>query len=316
MSRWLDSLGKWQKGFGPFCRFHQLARKGNGMNKTTAMGIAASAALAATLGLSACGGQPANSSSSAASSSSASASSSASTSSSSADATEDDNKIVDWDGALTDGTTVSYIESKDLKNAALSVTPAGSSEMKTWMGASTVVEEDGQVKQTITDDSTKESIVITWASLTKEGAVEIEIEGYGKGAVVPLTMADYKKIGKLQEALDKAKNAVDWEGSLADGTLVSYMENEDATQAALSITPAGTSQTKTWMGAASSTPENGKVTITDDATKETITFTVVNFTEDAVFEIDIEDYGKASLVPVTADDYQKIAELQSTLNKK
>ncbi len=164
--------------------------------------LAVSASLVATLGLCACGGQSANNANNA-----APANTEATTETTTTEATTDaasststdsqDNPIISWEGALEDGTLVSYMESDDGKNAAIAITPAGSSEAKRWMGAET---DTGDNKVTITDDTTKESITLTLTKASADGTAEIEVEGYGKATIVPFTVNDYVVLESLKSA--------------------------------------------------------------------------------------------------------------------
>lgn len=278
--------------------------------------LAVSASLVATLGLCACGGQSANNANNA-----APANTEATTETTTTEATTDaasststdsqDNPIISWEGALEDGTLVSYMESDDGKNAAIAITPAGASEAKTWSGAETAPEDD---KVTIVDDKTKETISFTLTSVTEDGAVTIDIEGYGKGVIVPFTKKDFEDMNAFQAAVEEGDAIVDWNGAFEDGTLVSFIESEDGTQAALSITPAGSSEAKRWMGAETDTGDN-KVTITDDTTKESITLTLTKASADGTAEIEVEGYGKATIVPFTVNDYVVLESLKSAFTE-
>lgn len=267
--------------------------------------LAASASLVATLGLAACGGQNASSSSAAASSSSEATSTTASSSASTSAA---DKKIVSWEGMLTDGNLVSYMNSEDGKQATLTITNTKTNDVKSWTGASTI---NGD-KITITDDKSKEAVTFTLTTLVENGVMAIDIEGQGAGAVVAFTAADYKMMEDFQKTLDDASKVSSWEGALADGSLVSCMNSEDGKQAALSITNLNTGETKTWMGA--TTIEGDKITITDTESKNTITINVSSVKEeDGTAEIEIEGYGKGTVVAFTAGEYQLLGEAEKAL---
>lgn len=306
------------------------------MAKSKIMAVAAAAALAAMLALSACGGQATSSSaasssatSGSASASSASSSATASSSASSAAASSSSatsgstslasqlKKIVAWTGALENGSLVSYTGNKDGTQAALSIASAGSNDTKTWKGATTFTEENGTIKQSITDDATNEAINFTWTGMTKDLTLMIDIEGYGKGALVGITISDYRKLLEAEKYLEENVAVVGYEGALEDGSIVAYAINGDGTKAAIAITPAGTNEMKKWKGATTSTEENGNVkqTITDDTSKETITFTWTGITKDFTMPIEIEGYGKGALVAMSAADFQKLEELQNSMSK-
>ena len=293
------------------------------MVKTKAVAIIASAALVATLGLSACGGQtPSGSTSSSSSSSSTtnsntasantntSANSNTSNKSTSSSSSKASNEIVSWEGITEDGTLVSYMSSDDGTLGAISLSQMDSNVTKSWMG-DMVLDSSGKV--TITDETTKDTISFTVTDITKDGAAEITLEDHGKGILAALTEKDYKKLEEFQQTL-AGMEVLAWGGALDDGTLVSYMTSDDEKHAALAITPSNSSKKEeTWMGSATMDAD-GKVTITDDTTKDTISFTINKVTVnkktlDTAVEITLDGYGKTKLVAFTANDYNKFAKL-------
>ncbi|MBQ9043482.1 MAG: hypothetical protein IJ111_11810 [Eggerthellaceae bacterium] len=284
------------------------------MVKTKFIAIAASAALVAMLGLSACGGQAASSSASTASSSaeasssaaSSAASSSAASSAASSSAASAEDLIVSWQGALVDGTLVDYISSDDGANGGLVLEKQGT-EPKRWLGAMTTT-NDGKV--TITDDTSKEAISFTLSDITEDGAVLIEVEGYGKGAIVPMTAADWARVAEAEEIAKSLETEINWVGILDSGSLFVYMDNDDSTVASLAIAPlkdAG-NVVKTWSGNVTKA-DDGKVTITDEDTKEAISFTTAKTDEDGSLNVEIDGYGKGVAVKMTYGDYLALSEL-------
>lgn len=297
------------------------------MARSKFIAIAAAAALAAMLGLSACGGQAASSSaaSSAASSGSAAASSAAASSAAASSAAASsaaggnifaaaEKTLVSWQGALVDGTLVDFISSNDGKNGGFVLTKKDGADSKRWLGAMTA---DGNGTVTITDDNTKESVSFKLTNVTKEGAVLIDVEGYGKGAVVPMTAADWARVAEaeaLAEALGTVTNTV---GVFEDGSLIIYTENEKGTKAAVGIVPKNSKEMKTWVGDAT-TAENGKETITDDKSKETFNYTWTENAADGTVTIEADGYGKGVLVKMNVADWlilDQLAKSSSTTNK-
>lgn len=270
------------------------------MAKTKFIVVAAIAALAAMLALSACGGSAA--SSSAKSSSAAASSSTASSTSSSASAAS---TLVSWTGALVDGTFVNYVSSDDGKTGAFVLTKAKGADSKTWAGAMTLT-SDGKV--TITDDKTKEVINFNLIGASKDGTVAIEVEGYGKGAVVPMTAADWQKVAEAEAIAETLGTTVNWVGAFEDGTIMVYMDNESGSKAAVSTVKAKTKETKTWAGNVT-TAEGGKVTVTDDKTQQAITLTLTKVAEDGTLVVNSDEYGKGVLVKMTVADWMALDEL-------
>ena len=298
------------------------------MMKSKLIAIAASAALVAAFGLSACGGQAASSSASTSSAndavgSSEAASSAAATSSSAADAsvssaatssdsTSAEDMVISWQGALVDGTLVDFICSDDEANGGFVLTQSGSAEPKRWLGSMTT-SADGTV--TITDDQTKDTISFTRSEVAEDGAVTIDVEGYGKGAIVPMTAADWQRVAEAEELAKNLGTVVNWVGAFEDGSLVVYMDNEDGTEAALAIGSAEGSDLKTWTGKVTAA-DGGKVTITDDKSNEAITITVTKSSEDGTLTVEADGYGKGLLVGMTVADYVELATLQESSSTK
>jgi len=54
--------------------------------------------------------------------------------------------------------------------------------------------DDGTI--TITDDTSKESISFKLSDATEGNAKVIEADGYGKGVLVQMTVADWMELGK------------------------------------------------------------------------------------------------------------------------
>lgn len=176
------------------------------MSKSKLAAIASSAALVAALGLCACGGQAANDQASSDSSVSTEVTVSTDNTSNAIDTTSaddatsdteaDDEAIISWQGTLEDGSQVDYISSADEANGSLVIESADPTQSKSWLGSKTST-ADG--KQTITDDETKETVTFTLSDVADDGTMQIDIEGYGKGTLNPLTAADWAKIAEEEE---------------------------------------------------------------------------------------------------------------------
>ena len=80
----------------------------------------------------------------------------------------------------------------------------------------------------------------------------------------------------------------------------------DGSQGALVIAPEGSADMKTWTGKVSNA--DGKVTITDDKTKESITVTVTKAEDDGALTIESDEHGKGVLVKMTVGDWMALNE--------
>jgi len=116
-------------------------------------------------------------------------------------------------------------------------------------------------------------------------------------------------VSEIESSVLAELTVVSWQGALADGTLVDYISSEDGTNGGFVLTKDDTTEPKKWLGAMTTT-EDGTVTITDDATKESVSFKLVGITEDGAVAIEVEGYGKGALMPLTAADWQRIAEVE------
>ena len=95
-----------------------------------------------------------------------------------------------------------------------------------------------------------------------------------------------------------------WEGKLADGQEVAYMDDAANKAGTLSIMKSDASDGKAWSG--KYTTSDTKVTLKDDLTGDVVTFTVLSASDDtSTFKINIEGYGEATMKPVTADEFAK-----------
>ena len=105
--------------------------------------------------------------------------------------------FISWQGALVDGTLVDYISSDDGKNGGFVLeNRMKGEEPKRWLGTRSV-DADGKI--TITDDGTGASICFILGEKPEDGALLIDVEGYGKGALVPMTAADWQRVAEAEE---------------------------------------------------------------------------------------------------------------------
>ena len=211
--------------------------------------------------------------------------------------------LISWQGALEGGTLVDFIYSDDGKNGGFVLTKDRNTEPTRWLGTLSAT-PDGKV--TITDDTTKDSVTFQLLKITEDAAITIDVEGYGKGAIVPMTAGDWKRVAEAEELAKLYETAVNWVGTFEDGSLVVYMDSPDGSLGALVIAPSGAKETKTWTGKVSN--DNGKVTITDDDSKESITITTTKTEEEGGLLIQSDDYGKGVLIRMTVGDWVSINE--------
>ncbi len=272
-------------------------------NKIVAVGLASM--LAMPFGLVACGGQSA-----AGSQSAASAASTASTAS--AASTQADSTIIFWQGTLSDGQSVFYCENEKESTALLAIAKADASDGKAWTGKCTLT--DNVV--TITDE-TEGEIKLTVVDTTPDfSALKINIDGYGEVELKPTTQGEFSKevenyvsaaaTAAVTEAVDQVSNELSkttlyWEGKLADGSNVVYQFNAETNEAVLAIGTEG-ADAKSWTGKA--TTEGDKTTITDESTKQTISFTGASGVTDKATsaKLNIDGYGEVEIKPVTGGD--------------
>ena len=176
------------------------------MLNSKVVAIASSTALVAVLGLCACGGQATNDSASSDSSTSteeiantkdtSNAIDTTGTDDATSDTQADDEAVISWRGTLEDGSQVDYISSADEANGSLVIESADSSNTDRWLGAKTT---DADGKTTITDDETEETVTFTLSDVADDGTMGIDIEGYGKCTLNPLTASDWAKIAEEEE---------------------------------------------------------------------------------------------------------------------
>ncbi len=286
-------------------------------------------------------------SSSAASSASASSSaaSSASASSSAASSTIIDSAILYWQGTLPDGKVVYYMDNSAQGEAAISIAKSDFSDAAVWAGPVNYI-EGGTITiagadtldpitftyTDVTDNSLKINLAgygeaemkpVTEADVAayaQELANAAAAEGEKLLAAVSSAAAEAEKaitneIDKLSSSFEQLatefnnlddKTVFFWDGKLADGSSVDYV-NDPSGKAFLSIIKADYSDGAMWYGACTTSQDGKTVTITDDESKATVTFTITEST-DTTMKINITGYGEADLTAVTKADLVKLTE--------
>ena len=307
--------------------------------------VAIAGMLAMCFGLAACGGNNA-SSSSAASTSTASSSSATASSSSSSSSSAASTEVVYWSGALADGSTVSYMDDAATAQGALSIIKDDLSDGAVWMGAYTVTGDgmvtitDADTKKnisfTIVDVTPKVSMTMdidgygevvvkavtaadfealaeeiantaTAAAVADEGQRLLKkLNREGKKLEKQITK-EAKKLAKQLDQLDE-KTALYWDGTLADGTFVSYVDDPESKQAVLSIIKSDYSDGAVWYGKYTTDASGKTITLTDEESGKTLSYEVTETTPGTSLKINIEGYGEADLKAVTKSDLTQFAQ--------
>lgn len=287
-------------------------------NKIVAAGLAT--VLAMPFGLAACGSQPA----------AKQETKTEATTTETKDASSDKlkeaaeaSKILYWEGKTSDGQEVFYMDDEESKSAILAIGKEDGSDGKGWVGK--VVTQDAKV--TITDETTGETINLTVLDVTDDfSALKVNIDGYGDVEMKPTTQGAFAKEiegvvdtavtaavteAATQAADELSKTVMYYEGTLADGQTVAYVDNAESKEALLAISNADYSDVKSYAGKV--TVADGKTTITDEETKQTISFTVVSGdSKSSTMKLNIDGYGEVELKGVTggelADQVANLAE--------
>ena len=97
-----------------------------------------------------------------------------------------------------------------------------------------------------------------------------------------------------------------WKGTLSDGSTVCYIDDVVNSEAALLVAKSDFSDAALWVGPIGISSD-GVLTITDNETKKTISFTITDIT-DTSFTIKLEGYGDVELKAVTEADIKAYAE--------
>ena len=287
-------------------------------NKIVAAGLAT--VLAMPFGLAACGNQPA------AKQETKTETTTTTATSEKAKEAEEAAKILYWAGKTSDGQDVFYMEDLESSTAALAVTKDDGSDGKGWAGKAKLEEN----KVTITDDESKEAINLTVVDTTPDyTALKVEIDGYGTVEMKPTTQGEFEKevegfvstavTAAATEAVSQAadelsKSIVYYEGDLASGQHVDYADDAESKEAALVISNADLSDVKAWSGKVSVV--DGKTTITDTETKQTVSFTASGDSKSSSIKLNIDGYGEVELKGVTGGEVgDQIAKAVEQLSK-
>ena len=230
--------------------------------------------------------------------------------------------------------TVSYMDDAASAMGALAIVKNDMSDGTVWLGAYTVT-GDGMV--TITDAETKQNINFTIVDVSPRTSMTLDIENYGEVQLKSVTESEFKAYveeyakspegQRLMKDLKKAKKRINkrikklitefqnlddsttlyWEGTLADGTYVSYADDEAKSRAVFSAVKADYSDGEAWYGKYT-VDQNGKKTLTDSESGETITYTVTETTPGSAITITVDGYGDIALNAVTKSDVVAYAE--------
>ncbi len=303
--------------------------------------------LAMCLGLVACGGSGSSSAASSSTASSSAATSSATASSSAASSTADITNAIFWEGTLPDGSTVCYVDNSLKGEAAISIAKSDYADAKVWAGPVNYVENGvATIAGANTEEPITFTIVDVTANsftidLTGYGQVELkpvseadikayaeklaeaaaaegekllkEIEEAGKALEAEITAG----LEQLQAEVDKAttefnnldeKTVFYWDGTLADGSSVTYMDNPDEGKAFLCIVKKDLSGGAAWYGKTVASQDGKIVTITDDKTGATVSYEIVESTPGDSMKMSIKAFGDGDLKAVTKADLTKFAE--------
>ena len=92
-----------------------------------------------------------------------------------------------WEGTLSNGSTVIYMDDPEAKEAMIAITKEDVSDSSSWSGK--VAVENG--KSVITDNESKKTISFTVVSADDKGSSQkLNIEGYGEVELKPVTGGD------------------------------------------------------------------------------------------------------------------------------
>ena len=280
------------------------------------------ALLAMCVGLVACGGGNTSNSSSASSSSSSSSSSASSSSSSSSAASS---KVAFWEGALNDGSLVFFTDDATIGMAGLGIVKEDLSSAVAWTGASRA---DGDDAFIITDAENGQTVRYVVNEDSKD-LMRIDVDGYGVVDLRPVTEAEYnafvsklekagkkieKKFAKQAKKLMEKYAALDdstilfWDGTLDNGNLVSFMDDQNNGVAFLAVVKPDYSNGMSWYGNYNADAQGKVMTLRDDETGQTVAYEVLESTPDTSMKLHIDWYGDVDLKPVTKADFDKYME--------
>lgn len=111
------------------------------------------------------------------------------------------------------------------------------------------------------------------------------------------------------DATADSSAALYWEGTLADGSEVTYSEDVELDTTTLLINSADLTDIKMWIGPAAA--DGDKFTITDMTSNETISFAFGEAAADGTLTMNIDGYGEVQLKGVTQAEFD--AQLQEAI---
>lgn len=291
------------------------------MFKRKIVAFAMAGALATSVGLAGCGGNTSSASSASSTSSVASTTETSSSSTSSSSATNSivNNEVVYWEGTLSDGSFVDYIDDSEDGTAVIAVTKSDLSDSTAWYGAAGT-SADGKTI-TITDAESSKTISFTIVEATPT-SITIDLEGYGEVEMAPVTKSDIKaSVDEFVKEIEaEAENIADyyknldestvffWNGTYADGSNAIFVDDEDAGTASIAVIKADASDGETWTGKYTASEDGKSLTITDQESGKTVTYRVVESKPGTSMKLFIEGYGEVDLTPVTKADVTKLVE--------
>jgi hypothetical protein len=140
-----------------------------------------------------------------------------------------------------------------------------------------------------------------------------EIEAAGKALEQEIT-AEVEKLSSAVEKLSNdyanldEKTVFFWDGKLANGASVTYMDNPDNGKAFLCVVKPDLSDGSVWYGKSIASQDGKIVTITDDNSGATVSFEVVETTPGTSMKMNIKGLGEGELKSVTKADFDKLAD--------
>ena len=126
-----------------------------------------------------------------------------------------------------------------------------------------------------------------------------------------MTAADWQRVAEAEELAKTLGEVVNTVGVFEDGTYVASTGNKQGTEVFVAVWSKNPNDAKTWSGKAT-TDENGKETITDSTTGDTISYTWTENEEDGTVTIDSDEYGKGTLIKMTVADWLILEEISKS----
>ena len=286
---------------------------------------------------------------------SSAASSTAASSSAAASSAATNSEAVFWHGTLPDGSNVYYVDNSIKGEAAISVAKSDFSDAKVWAGRVNYVENGvatiagANTADTITfsiTDITPNSFTINlvgYGDVELKPVTEAEVKSYAEELAKAAADEGEKLLKEIEEAskaieaeiaagiaklssevdnLAKEYNNLDdktvffWNGTLANGATVCYVDDPNSSQAYLSIIKPDLSGGVVWDGKYSASQDGKIVTITDSETGATVSYEIVESTPGSSMKVNIKGFGDANLSAVTKADLTKAAEeLAKSMNE-